>query len=128
MSRPSIFDLDPVEFGNAIAPLIQEIIQPLKNRIGELEIEKNIDVEVINELASCLERVGALEKTSGGRGIRFMGRWNRDVDFLPGDIVQHGAALWISKRATRETPGGGIDWQRMLKADQRGGFRTGDDE
>jgi hypothetical protein len=69
VSRPSIFDIDPVEFGKAVAPLVREIVRPLKDRISELEIEKNIDAEVINELALCIERVDAIEASGQTKSL-----------------------------------------------------------
>jgi hypothetical protein len=129
----SVLDLEPKTFGKVVAAIVREAvqayIQPIAQAIVDLDSEKRIDAAVIDELGNCLERVDALEKSmSDGRVIRYMGRWCRDVDFLSGDMVSHGAALWIAKRPTRETPGTGVDWQKMLKADQRGGFKTGDDE
>jgi hypothetical protein len=138
-TAPSNRRLSDVALGDFLIRLIgEEFIVPLAARIRSIEETHKhvksldqagvIDAQVIDELANTIQRVDALEKILEGRGIRFMGRWNRDVDFQNGDIVSHGAALWIAKRATRETPGVGLDWQRMLKADHRGSFKTGDDE
>jgi hypothetical protein len=112
----------------ALKATMRNIHNPLAARIQALEQSDAIDAEVIDELGKCLERVDALEKGVEGRGVRFMGRWNRDVDFENGDIVAHAAALWIAKRSTRETPGTGVDWHRMLKADARGTFTAGESE
>jgi hypothetical protein len=54
-------DLDPVEFGRAVGGMLREVFAPLKKRLDEVELHKNIDADVIDELATCMERVEAIE-------------------------------------------------------------------
>lgn len=86
-----------------------------------------VALRLAEELAVLRRRIGAIETASVGKGIAWRGRWSADVDYQPGDMVQHGAGVWITDTATRAMPGSSAVWARMLKADRRG-FHDGTDE
>lgn len=49
------------------------VLAPMQRKIDELHTEKAIDAIVIDELAGCLERVAALEKSEGGHRVKALG-------------------------------------------------------
>lgn len=98
----------------------------LEERIAKLEAQKNIDIEVVDELAKCLEKLDMLDSMTKDRGLKFMGRWNRDVAYVRGEVASHAGALWVASRPTSEAPGACNDWAKMLASDNRGGFTGGD--
>jgi hypothetical protein len=69
-----------------------------------------------------IARLDDLERSIANKGIRFTGRFNRDITNERGDICSHGGSLWIALRKTTDMPGAGSDWTRMLTADKRGNF------
>lgn len=90
-----------------------------------LEVSKS----TLSRVIDLEKRIAALEENesdSKGRGLKFMGRWNRDVSYQKGDMTNFAGALWVASKATTETPGACTDWQKMLTADKRGGFNAGE--
>lgn len=94
----------------------------LEKRIASLEGYVPADANFFDELAKCMERIDRVEAATDGRGLKFMGRWNRDVAYERGEMTTHAGALWVASRPTSDAPGACTDWQKMLTSDNRGGF------
>lgn len=58
---------DPAIFGKVMGTAIKEAVEPLRQRIKELETSKAIDAVALDELANCLERIDALEDGDNGK-------------------------------------------------------------
>lgn len=96
VKRVTFADIDLIEYSKELGALIREALAPIKARLD------------------------ALEGSTTDRGIKYMGRYNRDISYERGDMVTHAASLWIASHRTRDAPGACSDWQRMLTADKRG--------
>lgn len=99
-------------------------IHVLAKRVQEIHEAAAADAEALNQTVATLADAATQMQ---GKGMQFMGRWSRSVDYTRGDVVAHNGALWVASNATPDAPGVGTAWQRMLKADNRGGFVVGDD-
>ena len=86
------------------------------------ELGRLIGQAIREQLAPIKARLDELERSIENKGIRFTGRFNRDVTNERGDICSHGGSLWVALRKTTDMPGAGSDWTRMLTADKRGNF------
>jgi hypothetical protein len=99
-------------------------IHVLAKRVDEIHKAAAADAEALNQTVATLADAATQMQ---GKGMQFMGRWSRNIDYERGDVVAHNGALWVASNATPDAPGVGTAWQRMLKADSRGGFVVGDD-
>jgi HK97 family phage prohead protease len=115
------------QFAALIAKLAQGLaintlgrVIDMEKRIAALEGAKSIDADIADDVAKCIERIAELDSATKDRGLKFMGRWNRDVDYHRGEITTHAGALWVASRPTTDAPGACTDWQKMLTADKRG--------
>lgn len=101
----------PIEkFAEALGGVMGEAIRPLLKRIEALE---NGEAERIKAIEKRLE---TYERSTEGRGIRFMGRYDRNVYYEKGDVCTHSNSIWIATTPTNNAPGASGDWQRMLSA------------
>lgn len=70
---------------------------------------------VRREQAPILERLAQLEArlaVAESRGLKFLGVWQRAMDYRPGDTVTADGSLWVATAACQsERPGTGPAWQ-----------------
>jgi hypothetical protein len=111
-------------YNGALGGLMLKAIHVLAKRVQEIHEAAAADAEALNQTVATLADAATQMQ---GKGMQFMGRWSRNVDYERGDVVAHNGALWVASNATPDAPGVGTAWQRMLKADNRGGFVVGDD-
>ena len=106
MSGQFVGMMDPVEFGRSVGSLIRELFDPLKKRVEEIERNKVIDADVIDELAGCLERVDALEAT-GGKRTKSLGALKQDADHVgePDERIAEAIARYFAAHPISPTRG-----------------------
>jgi hypothetical protein len=89
--------------------------------VPEPEVIGKVVGQAIREAtAPLLKRIAALEQAIEGRGLKFMGKFNRAVTYEKSDMTTYAGSIWIAARRTTDAPGSCSDWVKMLTSDKRG--------
>ena len=76
----------------------------LERRLSVVEGSKNLDAEVFDEVAKCIERLELMQAELGERTVRFRGYWRDGMDAGRGDMFSDRGSTWIAVRSTRDRP------------------------
>lgn len=80
------------------------LIVDLEARLAAVESQKNMDAEVFEEVAKCLEKLDAMQSELGERSVRFRGYWRDGMDAIKGDMFSDRGSTYTAVRATRDRP------------------------
>jgi hypothetical protein len=72
----------------AIAPVLKELIEPLREKIAELENRPH---------------------------VQYRGVWKEGQPYGTGSMVTHEGSVWHANRATMQRPGAGDDWTLAVR-------------
>jgi len=85
-------------FAKGLAPVIRQFVaqqvEPLKQRIAELEQREN--------------------------NLKYLGTWQASGEYQRGNFISHDGSMWCATRDTRSRPGTSNDWQLCVKRGRDG--------
>lgn len=113
----------------ATAHVIRAVVQPLQERVAELErrleetptapaLVKGLDGGVMGRLVDLEKRVLECERT----GLRYCGVYGKDKAYRLGDVVSFRGSMWVAREPVSkgEAPGRGLPWQLAVKKGRSG--------